>query len=55
MNAAATGINVQNFHIQDQEGKPPSIIPNKVLSPPPPTSSQSLDFVFFTHSPSISK
>lgn len=35
MNAAATGINVQNFHIQDQEGKPPSIIPIKVLSPPP--------------------
>jgi len=52
MNAAATGITVQNFHIQDQEGKPPSIIPIKVLSPPPPpTSSQSLDFVFFTRSP----
>lgn len=30
MDAAATGINVQNFHVQDQEGKPPSIIPIKV-------------------------
>ncbi|KAJ6854946.1 hypothetical protein NC651_039803 [Populus alba x Populus x berolinensis] len=30
MDAAATGINVQNFHSKDQEGKPPSIIPIKV-------------------------
>lgn len=30
MDAVATGINVQNFHVQDQEEKPPSIIPIKV-------------------------